>query len=251
LTQFAIAEDGIRIAYEVVGEGMPVLLIHGFASSRIQNWKVPGWYDTLAGAGYQVIAMDCRGHGDSDKPHDPTAYHHDLMAGDAVAVVHAAGATNVHLMGYSMGGYISMRVLLQHPELVQKVVIGGVGEAYFKRQPEQQKAIADALLDPDWRRITDSMAKTFRFFAEQPGKDLQALAAYMRCDRSPYTPSELAQSTRPVLVVCGENDAITGAPGPLAAAFADGRAVTVARRDHMTTVGDKLYKQAVLDFFPA
>ena len=56
-------------------------------------------------------------------------------------------------------------------------------------------------------------------------------------------------STCPVLVVCGENDVLTGPPGPLAAAFADGRAVTVARRDHMTTVGDKVYKEAVLNFF--
>ena len=85
-------------------------------------------------------------------------------------------------------------------------------------------------------------------FAEQGGKDIVALAACMRADRDVLSASELARSTRPVLVVCGENDDITGPPGPLAAAFADGRAVTVPRRDHMTTVGDKVYKKAVLDF---
>jgi pimeloyl-ACP methyl ester carboxylesterase len=248
LTEFAISKDGVRIAYDIVGEGAPVLLIHGFAASRAQNWKSPGWYETLTGGGYQVIAMDCRGHGESDKPHNPKAYDHDLMAADAVAVIRASGANAVFLMGYSMGGFISMRLLLDYPELLRKVVIGGVGETYLHGRPEQRAAIADALLEPDKSKLTDPTTKAFRIFAEQSGKDLQALAACMRGNRKSYTAADLAGSTRPVLVVCGENDTLTGPPGPLAAAFADGRAVTVARRDHMTTVGDKVYKQAVLDF---
>jgi pimeloyl-ACP methyl ester carboxylesterase len=105
------------------------------------------------------------------------------------------------------------------------------------------------LLEPDKNKITDPVQKSFREFAEQSGKDIQALAACMRGKRHPFTAAELSQSQRPVLVVCGENDALTGAPDPLAAAFADGRAVTVAKRDHMTTVGDKVYKQAVVEFF--
>ncbi len=249
MTEFVPSKDGTRIAYEIVGEGAPILLIHGFAASRVQNWKEPGWYETLTGAGYQVIAMDCRGHGYSDKPHDPKFYDHDLMAADAVAVISAASAGAVFLMGYSMGGFISMHLLLEHPERLRKVVIGGVGETYLKGQLEQRAAIADALLEPDSSKLTDPTLKAFRVFAEQSGKDLLALAACMRGHRRAYRASELARSTRPVLVVCGENDALTGPPGPLAAAFANGRAVTVAGRDHMTTVGDKVYKQAVLDFF--
>jgi pimeloyl-ACP methyl ester carboxylesterase len=193
--------------------------------------------------------MDCRGHGESEKPHDPSAYDHDLMAADAVAVIRAAGADRVCLMGYSMGGFISMRVLLEYPELLKKVVIGGVGETYLKGQLEQRSAIADALEEPDKNKIADPTAKAFRAFAEQSGKDLLALAACMRANRRSYGASELARSTRSVLVVCGEDDTLTGAPGPLAAAFADGRAVTVHHRDHMTTVGDKVYKRAVLEFF--
>jgi pimeloyl-ACP methyl ester carboxylesterase len=248
LTEFASCRDGTRIAFEVVGEGAPVLLIHGFAASRVQNWKNPGWYETLTRAGYQVIAMDCRGHGESGKPHDPAAYDHDLMAADAAAVIRATASAPVFLMGYSMGGFISVRLLLDHPELLRKVVIGGVGETYLHGQLEQRGAIAEALVEPDKDAITDPTAKAFRIFAEQAGKDLLALAACMRGNRKSYSASDLARSTRPVLVVCGENDTLTGPPGPLAAAFADGRAVTVERRDHMTTVGDKVYKQAVLEF---
>jgi pimeloyl-ACP methyl ester carboxylesterase len=250
MTDFVKAQDGVRIAYESVGAGDPVVLVHGFAASRVQNWKDPGWYETLTGTGYRVIAMDCRGHGDSDKPHDPASYDHTIMAEDVVAVMEAAGAGNAFLMGYSMGGFISMHVLMDHPELLRKVVLGGVGATYLERTLSRE-GIATALLEPDKSKITDPVQRSFREFAEQSGKDIKALAACMSGNRRLFTASDLSQSQRPVLVVCGENDNLTGAPDPLAAAFADGRALTVPKRDHMTTVGDKVYKKAVLDFFAA
>jgi len=257
MTEFVTAPDGVRIAYESVGKGDPVVLVHGFAASRVQNWRAPGWYQTLNDAGYRVIALDCRGHGESDKPHDPASYGHDVMARDVTLVMDAVGVDRALLMGYSMGGFITMHVLLSRPELLRKVVIGGVGASYLDRaaaadavsDPARRNVIADALVEPDKSKITNVTARGFREFAEQDGKDRFALAACMRADRKVLGAAELAHSTRPVLVVCGENDVLTGPPGPLAAAFADGRAVTVAKRDHMTTVGDKVYKEAVLNFF--
>ncbi|HTW32981.1 MAG TPA: alpha/beta hydrolase [Rhizomicrobium sp.] len=249
MPEFVKAPDGVRIAYETAGSGPAVVLVHGFAASRVQNWKGPGWYETLTDAGYRVVAMDCRGHGDSDKPHDPAAYDHAIMAEDIVAVMEAANAQPAFLMGYSMGGFISMHVLMDHPDIIRKLVIGGVGGSYLGRAFGSREAIADALLIADKDKITDPISKGFREFAEQSGKDRQALAACMRANRHPFTAAELKQSKRPVLVVCGENDALTGQPGPLADAFANGRAVVVPRRDHMTTVGDKVYKEAALEFF--
>lgn len=252
MAEFVKTADGVRIAYETAGAGAAsVVLVHGFASSRDQNWKAPGWYETLTGAGYRVVAMDCRGHGDSDKPHDQAAYDHTIMAEDVVAVIEAAKAAPAFLMGYSMGGFISMHVLMDHPGLLRKLVIGGVGGSYFGRAFGSRDAIADALVTTDKDAISDPVQKRFREFAEQSGKDREALAACMRANRHTFKESDLKQSKRPVLVVCGENDDLTGPPGPLAAAFADGRAVKVPRRDHMTTVGDKLFKQAVLEFFGA
>lgn len=248
MTSFAQSSDGLRIAYETLGEGAPVLLIHGFASSRAQNWRATGWYDVLTGAGYRVIAMDCRGHGESDKPHDPARYSYELMAGDALSVIAAAGESKAHIMGYSMGGQLSLEILMEHPEVVNRLIIGGVGETYFKAPFGRRAAIADALLEPDKSKIIDPVVMSFRVFAEQPGKDREALAACARGDRKAYTPAELAGSTRPVLVVCGERDVISGPPGPLAAALHDGVAVVVSGRDHMSAVGDKLTKDAVLRF---
>ena len=147
-------------------------------------------------------------------------------------------------------------LLLHHPARFSKVIIAGVGASYFDptlseggtNSPERRAVIADALVAPDPSAITDPTARQFRAFADQAGKDRVALAACMRGNRDSFTREELGRATRPVLVVCGENDVITGAPGPLAEAFPDGRAVIVPRRDHMTAVGDKVYKQAVLDF---
>lgn len=258
MPDFATAPDGVRLAYDVVGQGPPVFLIHGFASGRTQNWKDAGWYQALTGAGYRVVAMDCRGHGESDKPHEVEFYGHDKMAEDARTVMAAAGIVPTFLMGYSMGGFISLHLLLEHPDELRKLAIGGVGATYLNASPqpgnrmadpETRNRIADALIEPDKSKIADPTARTFRDFADQSGKDRLALAACMRAMRRNFPENELRRSQRPVLIVCGENDVLTGPPGPLASAFADGRAVTVPRRDHMTTVGDKVYKAAVLEFF--
>lgn len=258
MTQFATAKDGVRLAYEIVGDGTDaIVLVHGFGSSRTQNWRDPSWYDTLARAGYGIVAMDCRGHGESDKPHATPGYGHDEMANDVLAVMNDAGIESAFVMGYSMGGFITIHLLMSHPERVKKLIIGGVGASYLDSaenardrvaDPAVRTQIADALTVADPSTITNPTARAFRAFADQPGKDRLALAACMRAPTKNLPREVLARSTRPVLVVCGEKDDLTGGPDALAAAFADGRAVTVPNRDHMTAVGDKVYKRAVLDF---
>jgi pimeloyl-ACP methyl ester carboxylesterase len=248
MTEFACSTGGLRIAYETSGEGDPVLLIHGFASSRIQNWRATAWYKTLTDAGFRAIAFDCRGHGESDKPPDPSLYGYDKMAVDALAVLNAVRVESAHIIGYSMGGHLGIELLMSHPRSIRKLVIAGVGETYLRGQFNRRFAIADAILEPDIDRITNPIARGFRTFAGQPGKDREALAACMRGDRKAYTAKDLVHATRPVLVVCGEKDETSGAPGPLAAAFPDARAVIIPGREHMSAAGDKVTKQAVISF---
>lgn len=107
----AFDSDGVRIAYDDLApdgdpEAPPIVLVHGFASSRANNWRDRGWYETLLESGRRVIAMDCRGHGDSEKPHDPTAYETDVMAADAVRLLDHLGIERADFLGYSMGGRI-------------------------------------------------------------------------------------------------------------------------------------------------
>ena len=252
MTQFAIATDGIRIAYEQMGEGPPVVLVHGFGSSKEQNWKSTGWYGSLTEAGFSVLAMDNRGHGQSDKPRDPLMYHHDRMAEDVATVMDAAGIEAAAYVGYSMGGLIGLRFLAHFPGRVSRLALGGVGETYLKgprvSDPERRNMIADALLTDDKNSITDPRARMFRDFAEQPGKDRLALAACMRA-MTPPLPLEILRSfLNPILVVDGDQDMVAGPSGPLAAIFPHGSAAIVPGRDHMSAVGARPTRQAVVDF---
>ena len=256
MPEFVTASDGVALAYERQGEhqgeGPAIVLVHGFASSRMQNWKSTGWYGGLTGAGFSIVAMDCRGHGDSGKPHDPACYGHDRMAEDVVAVMEACALAQAYVLGYSMGGFIALRLLAAHPGRVRKLAVAGVGETYLQDRlssPGARAELADALLACDKESITDPRARGFRSFADQPGKDRIALAACMRA-MSPHLPLEvLSRLERPILVVDGSEDETAGRPEPLAAIFANGRAVTIAGRDHMSAVGDKNTRQAVIDFF--
>ena len=229
------------------------MLVHGFGSSRSQNWKSTGWFSTFTEAGFAITAMDCRGHGMSGKPHDPGSYGHERMADDALAVMDAAGLERVLLCGYSMGGFISLRLTAAHPARVARLALAGVGEFYLKgpriSDPGSRDLLAEALEMDDASSLTDKRAILFRKFAEQPGKDRFALAACMRA-MSPRLPSEtLAQFEQAVLVVCGEQDDIAGPAQALAAQFRHGSAVTVPGRDHMSAVGDRRTRTAVADFF--
>lgn len=256
MPEFATASDGTALAFERFGqEGdgrRVIVLVHGFGSSRLQNWKSTGWFGGLTGAGFSLVAMDCRGHGDSGKPHDEASYGHERMAEDVLAVIDATGLERAFVCGYSMGGFIGLRLLAAHPGRVEKMAIAGVGENYLKESissPLARAALADALLTNDKDAITDPRAKMFRAFADQPGKDRFALAACMRA-MSPRLPTAtLAALKRPILVVCGALDETAGAPQPLAQVFPDGKAVVIPNRDHMSAVGDKHTRQAVIDFF--
>ena len=252
MPDFVTADDGVELAYERQGEGPAIVLVHGFGSSRLQNWKSTGWYGGLTAAGFSLVAMDCRAHGDSGKPHDEAAYGHDRMAQDVICVMEACGLPDALMLGYSMGGFIGLRLLAAHPERVRKLAIAGVGETYLEDRitsPQARAALADALLIPDKDSITDPHGKMFRAFADQPGKDRIALAACMRAMSPRLPPETLARLQRPVLVVDGSEDETAGRAEPLAATFADGRAVTIAGKDHMSAVGDRNTRQAVIDFF--
>jgi pimeloyl-ACP methyl ester carboxylesterase len=252
MTEFVTTTDGLRIAYERLGEGPPVVLVHGFGSSKEQNWKSTGWYGALTEAGFSVLAIDNRGHGQSDKPHDAMLYHHDRMAEDVAAVMDEAGIESAPYVGYSMGGLIGLRFLALFPDRITRLALGGVGETYLKgprvSDPERRELIADALLTDDKDGITDPRARMFRDFAEQQGKDRLALAACMRAMSPPLPLTVLKSFEKPILVVDGDQDFVAGPSGPLAAIFPHGSAVIVPGRDHMSAVGARPTRQAVVDF---
>lgn len=239
--------DGVRIAYVDEGEGEPVLLIHGFASSAKDNWIDPSWVGFLTGNGFRVIAIDNRGHGESGKLYDPAAYAAPLMAEDARRLLDHLKIARADVMGYSMGARVTAFLALQHPERVRSAVFAGLG-GNMVRPMAGTGPIAHALEADSIDDVVNPTARTFRAFAEKTGGDLKALAACIRGARDPISREAVATLKCPVLVVTGSEDVIGGKAEELAALIPGAEALTVPRRDHMRTVGDRVYKEGVLDF---
>jgi pimeloyl-ACP methyl ester carboxylesterase len=239
--------DDVEIAFLDEGEGGPIVLVHGFASNAAVNWVHPGWFGVLKGAGRRVIALDNRGHGASTKLYDPAAYHSALMAADVRALLDHLDLDRADVMGYSMGARIAAFLALQNPERVRSAILGGLGSGLVERTgiPDD---VADALEAPALAAVSDPRARMFRAFAEQTKSDLRALAACMRGSGQTLTRAEIATIRVPVLVALGSKDAIGGSAPDLAALLPAGQALEIPGRDHMTAVGDKVFKQGVLSF---
>ncbi len=240
--------DGVNIDYVVEGSGPPVVLVHGFASSVQGNWRAPGIIDELVRVGRQVVALDCRGHGASGKPHEPDTYSGTAMADDVIAVMDREGVERADLMGYSMGGFIAASLLVRHPERFDRVILAGVGDALVTggRGRRGGEAIASALEASTRSGITDARARAFRSFAEQQGNDMAALAAIQRSTRE-FDRGKLAEVRNPVMVLIGEGDVLVGPADQLAAAIPGAKLVKVPG-DHLTAVAKPEFKQAVIAF---
>ncbi|MES1155488.1 MAG: alpha/beta hydrolase, partial [Pseudorhodoplanes sp.] len=123
----AFRNGDIEIDFLDEGEGDPVMLVHGFGSTKDVNWVQPGWVPALTRAGYRVIALDNRGHGSSSKLYDPAAYHTDVMAEDVRALLDHLSIDRADVMGYSMGARITSFLALKHPSRVRSAILGGLG----------------------------------------------------------------------------------------------------------------------------
>jgi pimeloyl-ACP methyl ester carboxylesterase len=239
--------DGTRIAYAVQGAGPAVLLLHGFAADHVLNWARPGVIDALTRAGRRVIATDARGHGASDKPHDPDRYAGNAMARDAQAVLDHLGVEQVDVVGYSMGAMVAARLVPDEPR-TGALVLGGVGATVAPprtggRAPE---AIAAALLAEDPASIPNVAGKAFRQFADATGADRHALAALSRSSALRFE-VRFDAITVPTLVVVGADDTLIRSPDELADRLPSARLVTVAG-DHLGAPYDPAFAQAIVDF---
>jgi pimeloyl-ACP methyl ester carboxylesterase len=237
----------IEIAYLDEGEGDPILLVHGFASTKNVNWVYPTWVSELKKNGRRVIAFDNRGHGDSAKLYDAEAYHIGTMAGDIAALMDHLNLERADIMGYSLGARMTAFLAWSQPQRMRSAIFGGIGMGLIEGGGPGEN-VAAALEAPSLDDVTDPVGRTFRAFADQTRSDRRALAACMRGSRRLMTREEAAGIAVPVLIAVGTSDEIAGSAQALGKIIPGAQVLDIPNRDHMRAVGDKVYKTGVLDF---
>lgn len=239
--------DGTTIAYLDEGAGDPVLLVHGFASNKEVNWVFPGWIGPLKEAGYRVIALDNRGHGASTKYYETERYHIPEMTRDVIALLDHLKIEKADFVGYSMGARISAYAASHFPSRVRSATLGGMG-IHLVRNVSSGDRVARALEADRRENVTEKVGLEFRDFAEKTKSDLKALAALSRSHQRTVPREDAAKIRVPVQIVVGTKDEIAGSGAELAELIPGSKFVSLEGKDHMRTVGDVGFKQAVIDF---
>jgi pimeloyl-ACP methyl ester carboxylesterase len=242
--------DGTKLYYEEQGTGAPVVLLHGLSVDISGNWKTPGIWSALVDAGHRVIGFDARGHGRSEKPHQPSAYDDDAMVRDVGALLDELRLQETDLVGYSMGASTALQFAARDDRL-RRLVLGGIGgDPKGWGTPDGDRALMGKrwlagleAKDPD--TIGDPVARRARNVFEARGNDLEAIAALLRSNRR-HLSSEMASPAImvPTLVVCGDRDA---SPTELAATLPNAEAL-VLEGDHESVVRNPELAQAIVRF---
>ena len=215
---------GVSIQYTVEGKGEPVVLIHGLCANAQFNWRAPGIIKALA-KDYQVIALDARGHGGSGKPKEEEAYGIEMME-DIVRLLDHLNIQKAHVVGYSMGGMITMKLLTRHPDRVRSAVLGGMG----------------------WLREGTPVQKFWTQVSER-----QRMATPSACPRSlgalAVTEEEVKAIRVPVTVLVGERDPCRQLyVAPLQRIRPDWPVKVIAGAGHINCIFKSEFKKGIKDW---
>jgi pimeloyl-ACP methyl ester carboxylesterase len=236
---------GVKIHYLVEGRGEPVLLIHGFTTNAQGQWGMAGILKALA-RDYQVIALDNRGHGKSGKPHDPKHYGTEMVE-DAVRLLDHLKIDKAHVVGYSMGASITLKLLVTHPDRVRSATLGAYGGIRAAAVPLPYEALAESLeqgkgigpliemLTPAGKpRPTAEEIKQINARLEA-GNDIKALAAVLRGMQDLAVSDEKLKANRvPTLALIGAIDPLKKSVDELEGRLANLQVVVIDGGDHFT-----------------
>jgi pimeloyl-ACP methyl ester carboxylesterase len=262
--------SGVKIHYIIEGKGEPVVLIHGFTADLDKNWRTgfvsspqnnggPRIIEALA-KNYQVIALDNRGHGKSDKPYDPKQYGNE-MAEDVVRLLDHLKIKQAHVVGYSMGGIITAKLLTTHPDRLLSATLGGHSGIREGDPTQFYEELATSLeqgkgMGPLIVRLTpagrpkpsaEQIAVINAMLAK--ANDEKALAAVVRgFNGLAIAPEKLEKNQVPTLALIGELDPLKKGVDALQGHMGNLKTVVIAGADHMTAVGNPAFIKSLSEF---
>ncbi|MCP4762117.1 MAG: alpha/beta hydrolase [archaeon] len=251
--------DGIRIYYEIEGEGLPLIMIHGFATSLGTTWT-PRCVKTLK-KNNRLILIDCRGHGKSDKPHDDSDYG-PKMTKDVIKLMEHLSIEKANFLGHSMGAYMIYRLLFSKPEIFISAILAGfvvplIEDEERLKYDAYTKLIIEALRAESSEQIEDPSYRLYRQITEKSGNDLLALAALYAGDLKERTanitsPAQLKKALKkirvPVMTVVGSGEMLPGDKTLAAQLIPNACHFQIQGKDHLSVLRDSKFPMVVKAF---
>lgn len=232
--------DGTQIHYDTLGQGRPVVLLHGFITNG-DSWKRAAVRQQLADAGFKVVTLDLRGNGRSDRPHEAAAYRNDAELKDVMALMKHLGLSNYDVVGYSRGAILTARLLTLDKQ-VRRAVMGGMSADFTQPDWYRRKNFYEVLTKPGSHPELQSAVD----YAKKSGADTVVLARLQEFQPQ-TTMAELRQVRVPVLVVNGDKDHDNGDPQTLVDAI-PGAKLAIVPGDHGGAMRTPEFAQAVVAF---
>lgn len=227
----------VNIYYEVEGDGPPIIVLHGLIRS-LEDMKEAGYNETLK-EDFQVILVDLRGHGKSDKPHNPEEYTGHTIVGDILAVQNDLGLMATHIFGYSYGGGIAFECAGSTPDRVISLIVGGAGmdkppaviyEEYIRQLEAGPEALVSVL------EMAGEIPEAVK--ARIMANDHRAIIALCRATMSSSSSTiDYSRITLPVLLFAGEYDPAYPSAKETGERLADAKFVTLPGLDHVQAGG--------------
>lgn len=245
--QFFEARDGVRLAWRELGEGRPVVLLHGLFSSAEVNWIKFGTAARIAQEGFRVIMPDLRVHGSSEAPHEAEYYPADVLVHDLEDLVARLGLADFDLGGFSLGARTSVRAVVAGMA-PRRLILGGMGLAGLAGWARRGQFFKRVIADYESAKRGDDTWLSIQFMKTM--KVDRIAAGHLLDSFTDTAPDMLAAITMPTLLVCGDQDQDNGSAEELVEALADARLATIPGT-HMSSVTQPEMGAAMAAFLAA
>jgi pimeloyl-ACP methyl ester carboxylesterase len=235
---------GTPLAVHELGEGRPVMLLHGLFSNANTNWIKYGHAATIAARGFRVIMPDFRVHGQSPSPQDPADYPQDVLAKDVIALIAALGLEDFDLGGFSLGARTTALLLTQGLK-PRRVVLGGMGLEGLSGWAKRRDFFLDVIESRDSIKRGDPRWLSAQFMKSM--KVDPVAASLLLQTFGDVDAQNLADLHTPIAVVCGTEDRDNGSPEALVEALPDAELRWVPGT-HMSCIVNAELGQAIAGF---